>query len=118
MATDLRQELNSVESLVQSATEKAKELEGRDRSAIATRIVLLYVISVLLCFAFVLVVFWAYVPCRTPADATSASASGTGAACLEWKEPADYLLQVLTTAVLPIVTLVLGYYFGTAKAER
>jgi hypothetical protein len=37
--------------------------------------------------------------------------------CLPWKEPAEFLLQVLTTAVLPIVTLVLGYYFGTQAAE-
>lgn len=115
---DLNQELSSVESLVQTATEKASKLEGQDRSVIATRVVLLYFLSVFLCFAFVLVIFWFYTPCPPlPAGATPPAGSAASA-CLAWKEPADYLLQVLTTAVLPIVTLVLGYYFGTAKGDR
>jgi Na+/H+ antiporter NhaD/arsenite permease-like protein len=112
---DLRQELASVESLADTADAKASKLEGHDRSTIATRVVLLYLVSVLLCFVFVLVIFWAYTPC--PPLTQGAPAASVGA-CLAWKEPADYLLQVLTTAVLPIVTLVLGYYFGTAKNEK
>lgn len=119
MATDLQAELSSVETLVDEATEKASKLEGQDRSAIATKVVLLYLGAVLLCFAFVLVIFWFFDACPPVAPTATPGTPGGGAgSCVAWKEPADYLLQVLTTAVLPIVTLVLGYYFGTAKADR
>ena len=116
MTTDLQQELDSVETLVQTATDKASKLDGQDRSTIATRVVLLYLATVFLCFAFILVLFWFYTPC--PPVLGASPPAGSSPACVAWKEPADYLLQVLTTAVLPIVTLVLGYYFGTAKADR
>ncbi len=111
---DVTSAISSVESLVSKAEEGASKLEGQDRSAIAQKVVFLYIGAVVACFIFTIGIFWFLVPCPPTAPGSSSSPQ----ACLAWKEPADYLLQVLTTAVLPIVTLVLGYYFGTAKADR
>jgi NADH:ubiquinone oxidoreductase subunit 6 (subunit J) len=32
-----------------------------------------------------------------------------------WKEPAEFLANVISSVLLPIVTLVLGYYFGKVQ---
>jgi ABC-type dipeptide/oligopeptide/nickel transport system permease component len=106
-ADESQAELAAVEELVQKADEVTAKLERKDRSAIAKRVVLLYIATVAACFLFIIGIFWFGTPCN--------AATTTG--CVEWQGPADFLLQVLTTTVLPIVTLVLGYYFGTAKSE-
>lgn len=40
-----------------------------------------------------------------------------GESCAEglWQGPAKFLLTMLSSVMLPVVTLVLGYYFGTEK---
>ncbi len=102
-------EIDEVAELVAKARGQLDAVEKRDRSQIAKRVVFLYMLLTALCFVFVIVFFWFFPACRGDAGANAA-------ACIAWKEPAEYLLKVLTTAVLPIVTLVLGYYFGTAKS--
>lgn len=32
-----------------------------------------------------------------------------------WKEPAEFLVNIVSSVLLPVVTLVLGYYFGKEK---
>ncbi|UCH46505.1 MAG: hypothetical protein JSU95_10260 [Betaproteobacteria bacterium] len=39
---------------------------------------------------------------------------GTGS---NWKEPAEFLVGIVSSVLLPVVTLVLGYYFGKEKNE-
>ena len=34
-----------------------------------------------------------------------------------WKEPAEFLAGIVSSVLLPVVTLVLGYYFGKDKNE-
>ncbi|WP_126456814.1 hypothetical protein [Sulfuriflexus mobilis] len=34
-----------------------------------------------------------------------------------WKAPAEFLVTFISSVLLPIVTLVLGYYFGKVKSE-
>jgi hypothetical protein len=34
-----------------------------------------------------------------------------------WKEPAEFLIGIVSSVLLPVVTLVLGYYFGKEKGE-
>ena len=34
-----------------------------------------------------------------------------------WKEPAEFLSGIISSILLPVVTLVLGYYFGKEKTE-
>jgi heme/copper-type cytochrome/quinol oxidase subunit 2 len=35
----------------------------------------------------------------------------------QWEEPATFLLGIVSSVLLPVVTLVLGYYFGKEKTE-
>lgn len=32
-----------------------------------------------------------------------------------WEKPAEFLLKMLNSVLLPVVTLVIGYYFGKEK---
>jgi hypothetical protein len=105
-----------VESTIQSASASLARVEGelealekRDRSEIAQRVVWLYAGVIAAAFLFVFVFFWFFPEC-------SAGGTETGG-CGAWQEPAEFLLKIITSAVLPIVTLVLGYYFGTAKTK-
>lgn len=34
-----------------------------------------------------------------------------------WKEPSEFLVGIVSSVLLPVVTLVLGYYFGKEKSE-
>ena len=34
-----------------------------------------------------------------------------------WKDPAEFLAGIISSVLLPVVTLVLGYYFGKEKSE-
>ncbi len=34
-----------------------------------------------------------------------------------WEQPATFLLGIVSSVLLPVVTLVLGYYFGKGKTE-
>ena len=35
-----------------------------------------------------------------------------------WKEYAEFLADVVTVSVVPIVTLVIGFYFGSEKKNE
>ncbi|MEQ9639522.1 MAG: hypothetical protein RIM84_05805 [Alphaproteobacteria bacterium] len=35
-----------------------------------------------------------------------------------WKEPATFLLGMITSALLPVVTLVIGYYVGKENRDK
>jgi hypothetical protein len=98
----------AAEVLIGSNLVELEEREKQDRSHIAQRVVWLYVGVTAACFLFVFVFFLFFPGCGPGPDAVSCSA---------WQEPAEFLLKVLTSVVLPIVTLVLGYYFGTAKVK-
>ncbi len=105
---DENKDLLAAEALVASNKAELDEIDKKDRSEIAQKVVWLYVFVTGACFLFVFIFFWFFPGCGT---------DGTAAACSAWKEPAEFLLKVLTSVVLPIVTLVLGYYFGTTKAK-
>jgi len=96
----------AAEELIGANLAELEEIEKQDRSQIAQRIVWLFVGVTAACIVFVFIVFFWFLPdCQA------------GGACDAWQAPAEFLLKVLTSVVLPIVTLVLGYYFGTAKAK-
>ncbi|HYD07752.1 MAG TPA: hypothetical protein VEC60_18595 [Reyranella sp.] len=93
--------LKKSESL-QEESQKALETESRrreldDRSTIAKLIVNVFVYS----SAGVLVLL----------VAAAAFAGGWNA----WKDAAEFCLKVLSSVLLPVVTLVIGYYFGKEK---
>lgn len=86
------------------AQAKARQIaHQRTQNHIALIVMILYgvVIGLSFCLLFYKLVFM--IPCAT----------GSETGCTAWKEPADYLFRLISTAVIPIVTLVLGYYFGS-----
>lgn len=40
-------------------------------------------------------------------------AAGDGSSLSLWKEKADFLVEVLKAGILPVITFVLGHYFGS-----
>jgi hypothetical protein len=98
MAADLDSAFKAAE-LEQEAARKAlddllKRQQADDRSAIAKVIV----------WAFVGLIAWVVI------------AATVGAAVFAWDEiaePVKVLMTILSSVLLPVVTLVIGYYFGS-----
>lgn len=97
-----------IESLLSEAAgnidEKLKERQAKDRSLIGNAVIFAFIGAIALLFVFIIV----------SGVITSAC---TGASCppYEWEKPAEYLTTILSSVLLPVVTLVIGYYFGTEK---
>ena len=86
----------TVEESKKALDESIKRQQADDRSHIAKLIV----------WAFVILVAWVII------------ATTFGAYYFDWvrlTEPAKFLLTILSSVMLPVVTLVIGYYFGTEK---
>jgi len=63
-------------------------------------------IAKLIVWSFVILMGWVVV------------ATSVGAYFFDWNEltePAKFLMTILSSVMLPVVTLVIGYYFGTDK---
>jgi cytochrome bd-type quinol oxidase subunit 1 len=107
MAT-LRDEINDLQSenrtVEETVDDHVKRQRAKDQSRIAWVIVWAFVVSIALIFFLVIFVLWN-------------DCSGTDLNCLQWKEPATFLLSIVSSVLLPVVTLVLGYYFGKEKAQ-
>jgi hypothetical protein len=76
----------------QAAGDYAKRLQADDRSKIAKVIVYAFILSILFMLGVTAFIPWEM-----------------------WKDPADFLLKLLSSVMLPVVTLVIGYYFGREK---
>ena len=84
-----------------------KERQAKDRSYISYLIVGAFVLAVIVLFVFVYKIGGNPPACETPP-----------CPALDWEKPAEFLFKVLSSVMLPVVTLVLGYYFGTEKAKE
>jgi len=82
---------------------------GADRSIISNTIIFTYAIAIVVALFYILGRF----PECTPENATNCQAI-YGA----WEKQANVLRDLITTAVLPVVTLMLGFYFGTETAKK
>ncbi len=83
-----------------------KRKHARDQSGIAWAIIIAFVVSIALIFV---LVFWFTGP-------VEGCTAGEGVVCPQrWQDPAEFLVGVVSSILLPIVTLVLGYYFGTEQ---
>jgi len=95
----LQKRLDETESRLKqrkyNVDEAEKERRSRDRSEIGRSIITLFVSSVLIVLIAIVVMAWA--------DFTT------------WKEASEKLIALLSSVVLPVVTLVIGYYFGTEQ---
>jgi ABC-type microcin C transport system permease subunit YejB len=81
-----------------------KQQRANDQSKIALIIVWAFVAMI---FAIFLIVTFNLGPVQ--------SCQSEDCAQGRWQEPATFLLTMVSSVMLPIVTLVLGYYFGTEK---
>jgi hypothetical protein len=90
----------------QVAAENSRRL-GRDRSWIATTIIFTYGLAILGVIVFIIL----------SAPSCSDATAGCAAASTVWDRQAALLHDLVVTAVLPIVTLMLGFYFGTENAR-
>ena len=73
--------------------EKTRLRHSYDRSIIGISVVLAFLLAIGALFVYVLV-------------------------AEPWKDKAEFLATTLGSVLLPVVTLVLGYYFGTEKAAQ
>jgi hypothetical protein len=94
--TDLGEAIQDVENFFSEVQDTADDylarLQGKDRSFIAKLIVWLFVFACLGSLIYV-----AYATIETVAD---------------WSAGAEIMITVLSSVILPVVTLVIGYYFG------
>lgn len=95
----LQKRLDETESRLKqrkyNVDEAEKERRNRDRSEIGRTIITLFVASVLIVLIAIVLMAWANLS--------------------TWKEASEKLVTLLSSVVLPVVTLVIGYYFGTER---
>ena len=99
-------ETDHAEQIEQYLSKMEANIEERstiDRSLIGKSVVLTFVSTIIGLFVFVLL---------------SAVFFDGGNTHPTWERPAEFLLRVLSSVLLPVVTLVIGYYFGTEKVKK
>lgn len=109
---DLSEAFQTSEALIVTADQNVKSAAEinearlrRDRSWIAIFIISTYALAV---FGVVLyLLFWG------PTCIDSACTHETAL----WEKQSEFLLNLIFTAVVPIVTLMLGFYFGSEKSS-
>ncbi|MEO0487752.1 MAG: hypothetical protein AAF092_17775 [Pseudomonadota bacterium] len=110
---DLEAEFERSSQSIAAANEKFQNVAavnqarmGRDRSWIAIIIIATYTVAIFLVIGYVL---WRGPSCEA-ADCSAASAL--------WESQSEYLLNLIFTAVVPVVTLMIGFYFGSEKSAQ
>ena len=88
---DIIAKIKQMQSLTNSLAQQQSHLrQTRDRSVIGISVVLFFLLTTTALVSFVLVES-------------------------NWSSKAEFLATILSSVLLPVVTLVLGYYFGTEK---
>ena len=88
---DIVAKIKQIESLTNSLAQQRSHLrQTRDRSIIGISVVLFFLLTITALVSFVLFES-------------------------DWTSKAEFLATALSSILLPVVTLVLGYYFGTEK---
>lgn len=102
-------ETGAFERVYESAADKERKQTSHVRSLIAIVIIGTYSGVILITFGYI---FWRFPECvNIQADLCSAQQMG-------WDAQTETLLALLTGGVLPVVTLMLGFYFGTETAKK
>ncbi|MCX7645757.1 MAG: hypothetical protein N2Z62_10745 [Rhodobacteraceae bacterium] len=103
----VRASRGQIETEAQKAAAENSRRLGRDRSWIATTIIVTYGAAVLGVILYVML----------SVPACQGDAAGCTAALGTWQTQGALLSDLIVTAVLPVVTLMLGFYFGTENAR-
>lgn len=91
-----------VEETNESIEDRERRLQSEDRSKIAKRIIWLFIAACSGILLFIAVaVFW------------RPEGSSIG-----WQEAAKQMVVILSSVILPVVTLVIGYYFGSENKQK
>lgn len=99
---------SDIQEVEEAVDDQIKKQRAMDQSRIAWVIIWAFVVSVGVVFLYVIV------------DLLLGGGCGegeTGCTPDRWEEPAKFLLGIVSSVLLPVVTLVLGYYFGKEKNE-
>jgi hypothetical protein len=109
---DAERRVSSLRSQVETeasraAAENTRRM-SRDRSWIATTIIVTYGLAIL---GIILYVMFSVPACTEDLLVCQAAAAA-------WDKQAGMLSDLIVTAVLPVVTLMLGFYFGTENARN
>ena len=105
-------EVSGLETTAESEAEKAAAANllrmGRDRSWIAITIIVTYAAAIIVMFLYILF--------TVPSCGDGVTIENCEVLSASWDKQTENLLNVVTIAILPIVTLMLGFYFGTERA--
>lgn len=112
--------LDDVEKRTLTVDDELRKQVAEDRSKIAKIVVWVFALAVGVTVLFViisalvnLVAGWLVQDCSL--GGVLAGSCGPGS---QWMDAGTFLLDFLTSLVLPVVTLVIGFYFGTQKTEK
>lgn len=111
--SSLRDKLILAQTENLEAREKAEDVSVQIRKSYAknqSKIAMLIVIAFVIFVALIFVLVGYSVVSEIECDATNCASPA-------WKESSTFLLTVVSSVMLPIVTLVLGYYFGTEQSR-
>lgn len=103
----VRTSRGEVETEAQKAAAENSRRMGRDRSWIATTIIVTYGAAIL---GVILYITLSVPACQGEANVCTAALG-------IWERQGALLSDLIVTAVLPVVTLMLGFYFGTENAR-
>jgi hypothetical protein len=109
---DAERRVSSMRSQVETeasraAADSARRM-SRDRSWIATTIIVTYGLAIL---GIIVYVMFSVPACTGDIEICQAASAA-------WDRQAGMLSDLIITAVVPIVTLMLGFYFGTENARN
>ncbi|MCG8507135.1 MAG: hypothetical protein MI755_21190 [Sphingomonadales bacterium] len=110
---DLFQRIQAAESgavsLISQVDNQLRRQHAKDQSRIAWVIIWAFVASLGVVFLIVLLQWAVPLECVAITDGDKTEVTCPDA---PWKPPAEFLLAAISSVMLPVVTLVLGYYFG------
>jgi hypothetical protein len=109
-------DLRSAFAILRLATAQA-EIESattaRDRSMLSKVIIWVWVLSIITLFVVAMVAFWFSYDLPLPADLVPAAPTAGSRPNI-----AGFIRDVVATMVMPIVTLMIGFYFGSKSDRR
>jgi uncharacterized membrane protein len=112
---EIRKEASEADAWSESLEEELKRKRADDQSRLAYWIIRAFLVFVGLLILFVLLSFLTPSDCETVREGDTVTTTCSGEA---WKSKAEFLLSVISSVMLPVVTLVLGFYFGTEKGRE
>jgi hypothetical protein len=109
---DAERKVSSLRSQVETEASRASAENtrrmSRDRSWIATTIIVTYGLAIL---GIILYVMFSVPVCTEDPEICQVASAA-------WDKQAGMLSDLIVTAVLPVVTLMLGFYFGTENVRN